>query len=140
MSEAALGRNTLRETHHWRISLWNRVREKPSEREREWETVTGEWGIYLNSGLSKVGFKGDFLPGVDIRIASLLKGSLKLLELGTCKGCPYAALFAFLCQYALVGGRVHLVRQTCRGRVREKLRERERGKRGSSKGLVDRSR
>ena len=70
--------------------------------------------IHLNSCLSEINLHGNLLPGVDVRIVSLLECSLQLLQLSGGESCPDSPLFPLLCQDAVLA-RVHLVRQSWQG-------------------------
>lgn len=73
--------------------------------------------FYLHSGLCKVGFHGDFLSCVDVRIVRLRERLFQLFELGAGERRPDPSLFTFL----WTDGRgvvrvllVHFIRQTRR--------------------------
>ena len=77
-----------------------------------YKRITG--GTYLDPGLGEVYLHGDLLPGVDVRVVSLLEGSLQLLQLSRGESGPDPPLLPLLCQDPVLA-RVHLVRQPWQG-------------------------
>jgi len=58
--------------------------------------------VYLHSGFRQIDFECQLLSGVDVRVVSLSKNPLQLLQLGASKGGPDAPLLSLLVQSAVI--------------------------------------